>query len=149
MPGILADPDGRDIAANQRGPVGSCLNTAMGSVINEIVIDCADPERVAAFWGEALGWEPQRDAELMWMSASGDPVDGGLSLVFAKVPELKTVKNRVHIDLSPSGCDQAEEVDRLVLLGASRIDIGQGDVPWIVLADPEGNEFCVLRGRRD
>jgi predicted enzyme related to lactoylglutathione lyase len=121
----------------------------MGSVINEIVIDCADPERVAAFWGEALGWEPQREAELMWMSASGDPMDGGLALVFAGVPELKTVKNRVHIDLSPSGCDQAEEVDRLVRLGASRIDIGQGEVPWIVLADPEGNEFCVLGRRRD
>jgi hypothetical protein len=68
-------------------------------------------------------------------------------LVFAPVPEKKTSKNRVHIDVSPSGADQPEELDRLLALGARRIDVGQGDVPWIVLEDPEGNEFCLL-GRR-
>jgi hypothetical protein len=63
-------------------------------------------------------------------------------LVFGLVPEAKGVKNRLHIDLNPD--DQVAEVDRLLALGATRADIGQGDVPWVVLADPEGNEFCVL-----
>jgi predicted enzyme related to lactoylglutathione lyase len=121
----------------------------MTSVISEIVIDCADPERVAAFWAAALGWEPQREDEYMWMSATGSPEDGGLILVFAAVPEAKAVKNRVHIDVRPSGCEQAEEVERLLALGARHVDIGQGKVPWVVLADPEGNEFCVLRRRAD
>ena len=122
---------------------------AMGSVINEITVDCGDPEPVAAFWGEALGWDVQREADLLWMSASGVPSDAGLKLVFVNVPETKSVKNRVHIDLCPSGCDQAEELERLLGLGASRIDIGQGDVPWVVLADPGSNEFCLLKRRRD
>jgi predicted enzyme related to lactoylglutathione lyase len=121
----------------------------MTSVINEIVIDCADPERVAAFWAAALEWEPQRERDYVWMSASGQPGDGGLILVFVPVPEAKTVKNRVHIDVSPRGVDQTDEVARLLALGARRVDIGQGDVPWVVLADPEGNEFCVLRRRLD
>jgi hypothetical protein len=63
------------------------------------------------------------------------------------VAEAKTVKNRVHIDVNPSGCDQAEELERLLGLGARPVDVGQGDVPWVVLADPEDNEFCLL-GRR-
>ena len=121
----------------------------MGSVITEIAIDCGDPEPVARFWGEALGWEVQREADLLWMSATGVPSDAGLKLVFVAVPEAKSVKNRVHIDLSPSGCGQAEELERLLRLGATRVDIGQGDVPWVVLADPGGNEFCLLRRRRD
>jgi uncharacterized protein (TIGR03086 family) len=119
----------------------------MGSVLGEIVVDCTDPERVAGFWAEALGWRPQRASGHLWMSASGDPADGGLRLVFVPVPEPKTVKNRVHVDLDPVGCEQPEEVERLLALGASRVDVGQGDVPWVVLADPEGNEFCVLRRR--
>ncbi|SRR5258708_17972293 len=122
----------------------------MTSVINEIVVDCAAPHRVAAFWAAALDWEPKRERDYVWMSASGDPADRGLILVFVPVPEAKTVKNRVHIDVSPRGCDMAEEVERLIALGASHADVGQGDdVPWVVLADPEGNEFCVLRRRVD
>ena len=66
------------------------------------------------------------------------------TLVFVAVPEGKAVKNRLHLDLRPVGCSHAEEVERLIGLGARRADIGQGDVPWVVLADPEGNEFCVL-----
>jgi predicted enzyme related to lactoylglutathione lyase len=119
------------------------------SVINEIVVDCADAARVADFWAAALGWQPQREQDYLWMSASGDPADRGLILVFVPVPEAKTVKNRVHIDVCPRGCEQSEEVERLLGLGASHVDIGQGDVPWVVLADPEGNEFCVLRRRVD
>jgi predicted enzyme related to lactoylglutathione lyase len=133
----------------------------MGSVITEINIDCANTERVAQFWADVLGWQLQRkddsqwmsDSEdpddFLWMSESGDATDGGLILVFVQVPEPKTVKNRVHIDISPCGSDQAAETERLIALGARRVDIGQGDVPWVVLADPEGNEFCLLRRRRD
>jgi len=83
------------------------------------------------------------------MSESGTEDDAGTALTFVKVPEPKTVKNRVHLDLRPFRCDQDEEVARLLALGATHVDIGQGDVPWVVLADPEGNEFCVLRRRRD
>ena len=66
-------------------------------------------------------------------------------MVFARVPEGKTVKNRLHLDLSPVDCTQAEEVARLEGLGARRVDVGQGEVSWVVMADPEGNELCVLR----
>jgi hypothetical protein len=87
--------------------------------------------------------------DFLWMSESGDPKDGGLILVFVMVPEPKTVKNRVHIDIRASGSDQAEETERVIALGARRVDVGQGDVPWVVLADPDGNEFCLLGQRRD
>jgi hypothetical protein len=71
-----------------------------------------------------------------------------MTLCFIPVPEDKTVKNRVHLDLSPSGCEQAEELERLLSLGARHKDIGQGpDVSWVVLEDPEGNELDLLRTR--
>jgi predicted enzyme related to lactoylglutathione lyase len=117
--------------------------------IVEIAVDCNDVERVASFWSAALGWEPQPKGDYIWMSASGVPEEPDVKLVFARVPEPKTVKNRMHIDIAPRGAEQDEEVSRLETLGARRIDIGQGDVPWVVMADPEGNEFCVLRRRLD
>jgi hypothetical protein len=120
----------------------------MAAVLREIVIDCSDPHRVAEFWGQVLGWDVQEDGDVMWMSASGQPTPGML-LVFVPVPENKTVKDRIHLDVSPIGCDQQDEVERLLGLGASRVDIGQGDSPWEVLADPEGHEFCVLARRID
>jgi len=120
----------------------------MAAVLREIVIDCQNPQRVGEFWGEVLGWKPQQDDQLVWMSESGQPFPD-LVLVFVPAPDNKTVKNRVHLDVSPIGCDQDQEVERLLVLGARRVDIGQGDVPWVVLADPEGNEFCVLRRRVD
>ena len=124
---------------------------AMAAVISEIVFDCADPERVAAFWGQVLGWRPQVDPEgYAWMSASGDEDEQDLVLIFQKVPEPKQVKNRVHLDVSPSGADQQDELQRLLGLGARHVDVGQPpDSSWLVLADPEGNEFCLLRTRRD
>jgi hypothetical protein len=70
-------------------------------------------------------------------------------LTFVPVPEAKSGKNRLHIDVNPIGCNQDEEVERLLGLGARRVDIGQGERSWVVLADPEGNEFCVLRDRVD
>jgi predicted enzyme related to lactoylglutathione lyase len=121
----------------------------MTSVLTEICVDCHDPARVAAFWSEVLGWEIQHDDDstYLWMSASGRPGEG-IILVFIAVPEPKTVKDRIHLDVNPKGCTRDEEVARLVGLGATRVDVGQGDdVGWVVLADVEGNEFCVL-GRR-
>jgi len=70
-------------------------------------------------------------------------------LVFDAVPEKKSVKNRIHLDVSPVRCDRDEEVERLIGFGATRADVGQGEQPWVVLADPEGNEFCVLGRRAD
>ena len=120
----------------------------MGAVLREVIIDCNDPRRVAEFWGGALGWEVQEQGESFWMSESGDPFPNML-LVFVPVAEMKTLKNRVHLDVSPVGCDRDEEVARLETLGATRTDVGQGEQPWVVLADPEGNEFCVLGRRAD
>jgi hypothetical protein len=121
----------------------------MGAVLREIIIDCIDPARVAEFWSRALGWEVQTNGgEPRWMSESGAPFPDVL-LVFVPVPEAKVGKNRIHLDVSPVGCDRDEEVARLLSLGATRVDVGQGEQPWVVLADPEGNEFCVLGRRAD
>jgi glyoxalase superfamily protein len=116
-----------------------------------LVIDALDPPRLARFWSAALGWEvTAEESGEVDVSPPGytypDPV--ALPLVFVPVTEPKTGKNRVHLDLATeSAAHQAAEVDRLLGLGATAADIGQGDVPWVVLADPEGNEFCVLEPR--
>jgi hypothetical protein len=120
----------------------------MGAVLREVVVDCHDPRRVAQFWGQVLGWEVQAHGDALWMSESGAPFPD-LVLVFVQVPEAKSVKNRMHLDVSPVGCDRDAEVERLLGLGARRVDVGQGDQGWVVLADPEGNEFCVLGRRAD
>jgi len=120
----------------------------MGAVLREIIIDCNDPRRVAEFWGALLDWEVQQSDGFYWMSESGQPFPD-LLLVFLPVPEKKTVKNRLHLDVSPVGADREQEVARLEGLGARRVDIGQGEQGWIVMADPEGNEFCVLGRRAD
>lgn len=121
----------------------------MGSRFTELVVDCVDPARVAAFWSAVLARPAvpdEHDPPQVWEVAPPE----GPSLVFVAVPEPKTVKDRLHIDLNPVGCEQAEEVERLLALGAVRVDVGQGeDVRWVVLADVEGNEFCVLRTRRE
>jgi predicted enzyme related to lactoylglutathione lyase len=119
----------------------------MASALTWALIDCEDPERVGRFWADALGWQlAQNDNGTWWASKNGgfDELPG---LVFLKVPERKTIKNRVHLDINPVGCDQSEELERLLSLGATKVDIGQGDVAWVVLADPEGNEFCLLNRR--
>lgn len=116
-----------------------------------LLFDSADPVSAATFWAQALGWgvvdEGQETAAAI--PAGFDyPGTSAVPLVFVPVPEPKTVKNRVHLDLmSTSLDDQAAQVERLLGLGAAHTDIGQGDVPWVVLADPEGNEFCVLEPR--
>jgi catechol 2,3-dioxygenase-like lactoylglutathione lyase family enzyme len=116
-----------------------------------VVIDCADPARQARFWAAALGWvigyEQEAEAAV-WPAGYSYPEPSALPLVFVVVPEPKTTQNRVHLDLATtSGEHQKSEVERLLGLGAVAADIGQGDVPWTVLADPEGNEFCVLDPR--
>jgi predicted enzyme related to lactoylglutathione lyase len=108
-----------------------------------IVIDSTDIKRESAFWVEALGYDVVFEADDEVAIAKDDHTEPGL--VFVPVPEGKSVKNRLHIDLNPD--DQAAEVTRLESLGAKRVDIGQGHVRWVVMADPEGNEFCVLTHR--
>jgi catechol-2,3-dioxygenase len=121
----------------------------MGARITEVVVDCADPEGLAAFWSAVLGWPVvDRDEGSVEIGGTAD----GPTLLFEPVPEAKHVKNRLHLDVNPTDRDQAAEVERIVGLGARRVDIGQHDDPaadWVVLADPEGNEFCVLRTRVD
>jgi catechol 2,3-dioxygenase-like lactoylglutathione lyase family enzyme len=104
------------------------------------VIDCRDPEALAAFWCQALGYQVVFRNEREVDIAPGPSLFPGLAFLLA--PGRKEAKNRLHIDLNPS--DQQAEVRRLLALGAARIDIGQGDAEWVVMADPEGNEFCVL-----
>ncbi|WP_034647999.1 VOC family protein [Cellulomonas sp. HZM] len=116
----------------------------MGLVISQLTIDASDPVALARWWADALGWQldPDSDDEEVSISPAGELVGGWL---FIRVPDAKQVKNRLHVDLRPSdGSDQDTELVRLLELGATRVDIGQGDVPWHVLADPEGNEFCLL-----
>ena len=119
----------------------------MGSRFSELVIAADDAERLAEFWIAVLGWQRTSQYQLPLVEIA-NPNGGHPSLTFEAVSDKKVVKNRLHIDVNPTGCDQEEEVERLIGLGARRIDIGQGDdKTWVVLADPEGNEFCVLRRR--
>lgn len=116
----------------------------MGSQWENLVVDARDPARLARWWAEALGYQiTYEEPDEVEIRRSADELPG---VVFVPVPESKTVKNRLHIDLRPA--DQEAEVERLVNMGARHVDIGQGEeVGWVVLADPEGNEFCVLAAR--
>jgi hypothetical protein len=120
----------------------------MACRFTELIVDATEPERLAEFWSAVLGWPPTGTYEEGAIELA-DPAGARPTLLFVAVPEPKTVKNRLHIDVNPVGCDQSEEVDRLLALGARRVDIGQGQPSWVVLADPEGNEFCVLSTRLD
>jgi hypothetical protein len=115
-----------------------------------LCIDTTDPLRLATFWQAALGWrlEVGDENEAVLEPPKGSPEDGvAPDLLFLSVPGDKLGKNRLHLDLRP--VDQAAEVARLEGLGARRVDVGQGpEVTWVVLADPDGNEFCVLRALR-
>jgi predicted enzyme related to lactoylglutathione lyase len=116
--------------------------------ISTCTIDAVDPAALAAFWSEALGWRVQADADGdVWVeSQEEDAGSGSTPLLFISDPEAKSVKNRIHFDLRPD--DQAAEVERLQRLGAHPADIGQsGSESWVVMADPEGNEFCVLSSK--
>ena len=116
-----------------------------------ITVDCENPQKLAEFWSAALDWKITEADEIgvVIELLDGSPEVGRIpDILFLKNPDSKSVKNRLHFDLRP--LNQAEEVARLESLGATRIEIGQADEPeatWIVMADPEGNEFCVLRAR--
>lgn len=112
-----------------------------------LCIDTTDPAGLATFWESVLGWRRtfEQDDQVVLEPPAGSPEDGiAPDLLFLRVPEDKAGKNRLHLDLRPK--DQAAEVARLEGLGARRVDVGQkADVTWVVMADPAGNEFCVLR----
>ncbi|QPZ38793.1 VOC family protein [Paramicrobacterium chengjingii] len=109
----------------------------------QIIVDSQDPQSLGRWWAEALGWVIVDDADGVEIRPSADRLPG---ILFGNDSGAKQVKNRVHPDFRPD--DQQAEVERLLSLGARRADVGQtGDEPWVVLLDPEGNEFCVLSNR--
>ncbi len=117
----------------------------MGLEWEQVVIDAVDADALGRWWAEALGWVIVNDDPVEFeIRESADRLPG---ILFEPVDSVKAGKNRLHLDVRP--LDQNAEVDRLLGLGAVRVDVGQGDVPWVVLADPEGNEFCVLAPRRE
>jgi hypothetical protein len=114
----------------------------MGLIFEEICVDATDPTALGQWWSRVLGWQQSVDED-------GDvrltaPQGAGPTWLFARVDDKRVVKNRIHFDFRP--VDQRAEVDRLIEMGARHVDIGQGEQTWVVLADPEGNEFCVLSG---
>jgi predicted enzyme related to lactoylglutathione lyase len=111
----------------------------------QLVIDAVDPVALGRWWAMALGWTVVNDDPSEFeIQQEADQLPG---IIFEPVDTAKSSsKNRLHLDLRPD--DQEAEVQRLIDLGARRVDVGQGVVSWVVLADPEGNEFCVLRGYR-
>ncbi len=135
---VLADPEGNEFCVlepretyRDTGPVAA------------VVIDCADPRAMARFWGEALDWTLREVTDDLAVLRSA--ADTGPFLEFLRTPGAGTAPDRVHLDLLPyPGDDKAAEVARLRALGAADLDLGQGDVPWTCLTDPEGHEFCVL-----
>ncbi|MEY2243369.1 VOC family protein [Streptomyces sp. SAS_267] len=135
---VLADPEGNEFCVleprevyRDTGPIAT------------VVVDCVDPRAMARFWGEATDWTVHEVADDHATLRSAKGV--GPYLEFLRTPGVKTVPDRVHIDLLPyPGDDKEAEVARLRALGATDLDVGQGDVPWTCLTDPEGHEFCVL-----
>jgi hypothetical protein len=115
----------------------------MPSRIAALAIDSVNPRPIAEFWCTVLDWKIIEEDE---EGISIGPADGSWPRIdVIVVPESKTMKNRLHLDLRADGVSTAEELERLLELGARRVDIGQGpEVSWVVLADPEGNEFCLL-----
>jgi hypothetical protein len=126
----------------------------MAARITELVLDSRDPAGLAAWWAEVLGYEVvgTEDDGAVEIGPPGQEPKGVVpTIVFAPVPEPKPGKLRLHVDLNATDRDQDGELERLLALGATRVDVGQGPLSetmtWHVLADPEGNEFCLLRGR--
>ncbi|MFC4117162.1 VOC family protein [Nonomuraea zeae] len=135
---VLADPEGNLFCVLEPQEIHQDTGP-----IAAVVVDCADPRAMTRFWGEAIDWTLHEvtDDRALLRSAKGV----GPYLEFLRTPHLKDTWSRVHLDLLPDpGDDQAAEVARLEALGARLADVGQGDVSWKVMADPEGNEFCVL-----
>ena len=137
---VLADPEGNEFCVIEAGN-NFLADTAFIGAIN-----CDGTQKVGYFWSEALGWPLVWDQD---EEAAIQSPAGGSKMSWGGPPvDPKIGKNRLHLDIAPpADGDQQAEVDRLVALGATRIDIGQGDVSWEVMADPDGNEFCVLTPR--
>lgn len=115
----------------------------MGLEWEQVAVDASDPQALGRWWAQALGWVVvDDDPQEFEIRPREDRLPG---LLFIAVPEGKSVKNRLHLDFRPQ--DQRAEVDRLLSLGARPADVGQGEQTWVVLQDPEGNEFCVLSAR--
>jgi predicted enzyme related to lactoylglutathione lyase len=115
--------------------------------LHHIVVDTHDLPGLARFWTQALGWRvlSERENEIVIGPDEHAPV----GMCFMPVTDAKTVKNRVHVDLTTGAEDRDQEIERLLSLGARRVDVGQtGAESWTVLADPEGNEFCVVRPKQ-
>lgn len=112
----------------------------MGLIWFGTFIDSRDPVRLSEFWSAAMSFEVVHRGATMIAIAPDAAAHPGIA--FVKTEGVKVAKNRIHLDLQPD--DQSAEVERLIARAASRVDIGQHDASWIVLADPEGNEFCVL-----
>jgi Glyoxalase-like domain len=111
----------------------------------QVIVDATDPVALGRWWADALDWVVVNDdPEEFEIRPAPDRLPG---LLFARVPEPKTLKNRLHLDFRPD--DRDAEVARFLDLGATRADVGQGEQTWVVLSDPEGNEFCVLAGAPD
>jgi hypothetical protein len=132
---VLADPEGNEFCVLEPREVYRVTGP-----IAAVVVDCVDPRAMARFWGEATDWTVHEVNDDFASLRSTGPY-----LEFLRRPGGKTVPDRVHLDLLPyPGDDRTAEVARLRALGATDLDLGQGDVPWTCLADPEGHEFCVL-----
>jgi hypothetical protein len=138
----------------------SLIDHANGASIRwyAVVVDCRDVVAQSRWWAAVLDWRIGYEAanEVVLVPHAMDPgrdvppAERGPGLIFVPVPEGKSLKNRLHIDLAPSPDEgQAAAVRRLAALGAQRVDVGQDSdqVSWVVMADPEGNEFCVLSAR--
>jgi hypothetical protein len=147
---IMGDPEGNEFCVLRSGAEGG---ESAEAGIDSIVVDADDWRRVADFWIAALGY---REGEAI---LGGSPGDEGIEIVgdrvgdpmlsFVHVPEAKTVKNRLHLDVRPTG-SMGEEVERAKGLGATvRRFIEEGGSFWTQMRDPEGNEFCILRGPDD
>lgn len=138
---VLADPEGNEFCVLEPRAV-----YAGSGAVAAIVVDSGEPARLAGFWSALTGW-PVRSAEDVIVGL-GAPSGRGPRLEFLRSAEEKVGKNRLHLDVAPSvGEDHAAAVAQVVAAGAVRADVGQGETPWAVLADPEGNEFCVLTPR--
>lgn len=119
----------------------------MAVSLHHIVVDAHDLPGLARFWAQVLDWKilSEREREVI----VGPDLDAPVGICFMPVSDVKTVKNRLHFDLNPHPDDREAEIERILGLGARRVDIGQtGDESWTVLADPEGNEFCVVRPKK-
>jgi predicted enzyme related to lactoylglutathione lyase len=128
----------------QRQPESGADNGGMPVRLHHIVVDAHNLQGLARFWTQALGWKvlSERVDEIV----IGIDENALVGMCFMPVTDQKIVKNRVHLDLTTTAEDRDQEIDRLLALGARRVDIGQtGAESWTVLADPEGNEFCVVR----